>query len=83
MRGVIVKRSIFVNVRLSNERKEIGFQLSFTDVEFQSHTFKTMKPIDLYSASIRLPGTAHILSDKFTSSNLTLSNQTVSCNNGP
>ena len=47
MRCVIVKRSFFVNVRLSTQKKKLVSHLTLTDVEFLSHTFETMKWIAL------------------------------------
>ena len=54
MRYVIIKRTIFVNIRLSIEKKEIRFTTSLTDVEFQSNTFETTKWMDLRMGGNRL-----------------------------
>ena len=48
MHCMIDKRSIFVNVGLSTEKKIIGSTLSLIDVTFQSHTFETTKWVILY-----------------------------------
>ena len=40
---VKVKKPIFVNVRLSTEKKKLVSQLSLSDMKFQSYAFETTK----------------------------------------